>query len=133
MKYGPLPALGEPVGRIRGGAGNNLPKPLGNVLPNRQLTELARDVPLDVRPQDLRPGPWDREAIHQLFDTLQFRVLRDRLYATLTSAEPEADEGFEVDLAMPGGEELAGWLAEHACVLETAAASQTSPARAAVA
>ena len=34
-------------------------------------------------PRDLVPVPWDREQIHQLFDTLQFRVLRDRLYATL--------------------------------------------------
>jgi len=133
MQYGSLAALVEHVGEIKGRAGDNLREHLGNVLRNRQLTELARDVPLDVRPQDLRPGPWDREAIHQLFDTLQFRVLRDRLYATLTSAEPEADEGFEVDLAMPGAEELAGWLAEHACLLETAAASQTSPAGVAVA
>ena len=34
-------------------------------------------------PADLRPAPWDRDKIHQLFDTLQFRVLRDRLYQTL--------------------------------------------------
>ena len=53
------------------------------MLRNRQLTELARDVPLEAGPRDLRPAPWDREQIHQLFDTLQFRVLRDRLYATL--------------------------------------------------
>ncbi len=50
--------------------------------------------------------PWDREQIHQLFDTLQFRVLRDRLYAELpngivavaaTADGPatEAAEGFE--------------------------------------
>ena len=41
--------------------------------------------------------PWDREAVHRLFDELQFRVLRERLFATLTSAEPEAEEGFEVE------------------------------------
>ena len=34
-------------------------------------------------PGDLLPAAWDRETIHQLFDTLQFRVLRDRLYQTL--------------------------------------------------
>ena len=65
---------------------------------NRQLTELLRDVELPVGPHDLRLGHWDREAVHQLFDTLQFRVLRERLYATLSAVEPEADQGFDVDV-----------------------------------
>ena len=34
--------------------------------------------------------------MHTLFDNLQFRVLRDRLFATLTSAEPEVEGGFDV-------------------------------------
>ena len=33
--------------------------------------------------------------MHEVFDALQFRVLRDRLYQTLESAEPEADAGFD--------------------------------------
>jgi len=131
IQYGSLAALVEHVGEVKGRAGDNLREHLGDVLRNRHLTELARDVPLDMRPQDLRPGPWDREAIHQLFDTLQFRVLRDRLYATLSSAEPEADEGFEVDLVMPGAEELASWLTENAC--EQRGAGADSPAGVAVA
>ena len=94
------------------------------MLRNRQLTELARDVPLDVGPADLRPAAWDREQIHQLFDTLQFRVLRDRLYSTLpngiggvTAAAGPGDEAggtFDVEITLPGPEEVAGWLAEHA-------------------
>jgi DNA polymerase-1 len=113
-EFGSLAALVERVGEIKGKAGDSLREHLASVLRNRQLTELARDVPVDATPSDLRPGAWDREAIHQLFDTLQFRVLRDRLYATLSSAEPEAQEGFEVELAVPGAGELAAWLAEHA-------------------
>ncbi len=114
IQYGSLAALVDHVGEIKGRAGDNLREHLGAVMRNRQLTELARDVPLDAQPADLRPGAWDREAIHQLFDTLQFQVLRDRLYTTLTSAEPEAEGGFDVELAMPGPGELASWLAEHA-------------------
>jgi DNA polymerase I len=114
MEYGSLSALVEHVGEIKGRAGDKLREHLGDVMRNRQLTELARDVPLEQGPADLRPGAWNREAVHQLFDTLQFQVLRDRLYTTLSSAEPEAEEGFEVELAMPGAGELAGWLAEHA-------------------
>ena len=95
------------------------------MLRNRQLTELARDVPLESGPGDLRPVPWDRDQIHQLFDTLQFRVLRDRLYSTLpngivsSASSPGSDvsgpeHGFEVEVSVPGPDELAAWLDEHA-------------------
>src|SRR5262249_51123003 len=117
--------LVDRVDEIKGKAGDKLREHLADVLRNRQLTELARDVPLEARPADLRPAPWDREQIHQLFDTLQFRVLRDRLYSTLpngiggVAAPAAAGDGepggaFDVDIALPGPEEVAGWLAEHA-------------------
>jgi len=123
-EFGSLTALADRVDEVKGKAGDKLREHLGSVLRNRQLTELARDVPLDAGPHDLRPVPWDREQIHQLFDTLQFRVLRDRLYTTLpngitgaaaaaeTAAQP--GEAFEVDIAQPGPGELGSWLAEHA-------------------
>ena len=82
-EFGSLTELADRVDEVKGKAGDKLREHLGNVLRNRQLTELARDVPLDRGAPDLRPVPWDREQIHQLFDTLQFRVLRDRLYTTL--------------------------------------------------
>ncbi len=82
-EYGSLGALVDKVDQVKGRAGDNLRENLGNVLRNRQLTELTRNVPLDVGPADLVPVPWSRDQIHQLFDTLQFRVLRDRLYTTL--------------------------------------------------
>ena len=122
-EYGSLAELVDHVDQVKGRAGDNLRENLGNVLRNRQLTELTRDVPLDVTPGDLVPVPWEREQIHQLFDTLQFRVLRDRLYATLPngiigqlSAPPPAspEAGFDVALTTIGPGELAGWLAEHA-------------------
>jgi DNA polymerase I len=124
-EFGSLGELVDRVDEVKGKAGDRLREHIGDVLRNRQLTQLARDVPLEVRPADLRPAPWDREQIHQLFDTLQFRVLRDRLYSTLpngiTGVTPApgpggdgAGEAFDVDIALPGAEEVAGWLAEHA-------------------
>jgi DNA polymerase-1 len=123
-EFGSLTALADRVDEVKGKAGDKLREHLGNVLRNRQLTELARDVPLDAGPHDLRPVPWDREQIHQLFDTLQFRVLRDRLYTTLPNgitgaaaaaeAEAQPGEAFEVDIAQPGPGEMVSWLAEHA-------------------
>src|SRR5262249_36194574 len=80
-EFGSLAELVDRVDEVKGKAGDKLREHLADVLRNRQLTELAKDVPLDSGPQDLRPAPWDREQIHQLFDTLEFQILRDRLYS----------------------------------------------------
>jgi len=112
-EYGSLTALVDRVDEVPGKAGNLLREHLANVLLNRQLTQLVRDVPLGVGPHDLHLGQWDREAVHRVFDTLQFRVLRERLYATLAAPEPEAEAGFEVEGGQLGPDEVAAWLAEH--------------------
>ena len=113
-QYGSLEELVEHADEVKGKAGDLLRAHLGQVLTNRQLTELVRDVPLDVRTDDLAMRPWDREAVHRLFDTLQFRVLRDRLYQTLEAPTPEADEGFDVDAVRITSGEVDGWLKQHA-------------------
>ena len=51
---------------------------------------------------------WDREQVHQVFDTLQFRVLRDRLYEYLEAVEPEAESGFDLAGAILGTGDGAG-------------------------
>lgn len=80
---------------------------------NRELTDLVRTVPLPYAPAQLALAPWDRDQIHRLFDDLEFRVLRDRLFETLEAVEPEVDEGFQLagQALEPGT--VAAWLAEH--------------------
>ena len=129
--FGSLAQLVDRVDEVKGKAGDKLREHLGDVLRNRQLTELAKDVPLESGPQDLRPAPWDREQIHQLFDTLEFQILRDRLYATLpdgiagNAAGQQAPAsgarvGFDVEVARPGPDEVAQWLDEHGTGTERA-------------
>ena len=113
QQFGSLDALVDRVDEVSGKAGAALREHLAEVVRNRTLTELARDVVMDVGPGDLRLGQWDREAVHQLFDTLQFRVLRERLYQTLSAVEPEADQGFEVQARVLGPGDVAQWLAEN--------------------
>ncbi|MDP9436583.1 MAG: DNA polymerase I [Actinomycetota bacterium] len=96
QQYGDVASLVDHVDEVKGKVGDNLRAGLAAVVRNRQLTELVRDVPLEVRPQELRLGQWDRDQVHEVFDALQFRVLRERLYATLSAVEPEAEHGFEV-------------------------------------
>ena len=128
-EFGSLEELVNRVGEVKGKAGDALREHLGSVLRNRQLTTLIRDLPestVGATPADLVPRPWNREAIHQLFDTLQFRVLRDRLYQTFPDGLPgttpagagaavdQSDlAGFEVEASVLGPDEVAGWMEEH--------------------
>ncbi|MCW2655695.1 MAG: polymerase [Mycobacterium sp.] len=113
-EYGSLQSLVDNVDSVRGKVGDALRANLSHVVLNRELTDLVRDVPLPQTPDGLRMQPWDRDHIHRLFDDLEFRVLRDRLFETLAAVEPEVDEGFDVrgGAIEPGG--VADWLADHA-------------------
>ncbi len=113
-EYGDLNTLVEKVDQVKGKVGDALRANLSSVVLNRQLTELMREVPLPYTPDQLAQGPWDREKIHQLFDDLEFRVLRDRLFETLAPPEPEAEAGFEISGGALEIGAVAGWLAEHA-------------------
>lgn len=113
-QFGSLDDLIDRVDEVKGKVGDALRAHLSSVQLNRQLTQLIRDVELEVAPSGLELRPWDREAVHALFDELEFRVLRDRLFATLQSAEPEADEGFEVSGAALAPGALGAWLTAHA-------------------
>ncbi|MGW3961621.1 DNA polymerase I [Amycolatopsis sp. NPDC005003] len=112
-QFGSLGDLIDRVDEVKGKVGEALRAHLSSVQLNRQLTELIRDVELEIAPSGLELRPWDREAVHALFDELEFRVLRDRLFATLQSAEPEADEGFEVSGAALAPGALGAWLTAH--------------------
>ncbi len=99
---------------ITGKAGESLRAHLGDVIRNRRLNALVRDMALPAGPGDLVRRPWDRHEVHTLFDGLEFRVLRDRLFESLSSAEEIDDSGFELDAARLGPGEVAAWLETHA-------------------
>ncbi|WP_203335751.1 DNA polymerase I [Nocardioides limicola] len=99
---------------VKGKAGENLRAHLDDVLRNRRLNALVRDLHLPHQPADLVRQPWDRQEVHTLFDSLEFRVLRDRLFETLESEEEIDDTGVEVDGTRLAAGEVAPWLAAHA-------------------
>jgi len=99
---------------IKGKAGDSFREHLGDVIRNRRLNALVCDLDLTARPTDLAMQPWDRDEVHKLFDGLEFRVLRDRLFQTLEFEERIEEAGFEIDGAVLGEGEVAAWLTEHA-------------------
>ncbi|MGH8959726.1 MAG: DNA polymerase I [Jatrophihabitantaceae bacterium] len=112
-EFGSFDALVAGVDTVKGKVGDALREHLGSVIRNRQLTELVRDVTLELGVDDLARQQWDRDQVHKLFDDLQFTVLRERLFATVAAAEPEAEQGFDVAASRLGVEEVTQWLDEH--------------------
>ncbi|MEJ9080950.1 DNA polymerase I [Gordonia malaquae] len=113
-EYGSFDELVNRADEVKGKVGDSLRANLAGVIMNRRLTELVRDMELPAGPDELALHAWDRDKIHALFDDLEFKVLRDRLFSTLSSVEPEAEEGFEVNGTRLGADEVAAWLDAHA-------------------
>ncbi|MGD9956107.1 MAG: DNA polymerase, partial [Candidatus Nanopelagicales bacterium] len=113
-EFGSLAELVDRVGEVKGKAGDALREGLADVVRNRRLTELVRDVPIDLSPADLERRPFDRDTVHEVFDALQFRVLRERLFALHGDDAAPAGAAEEVEVAAPGPGGLGAWLAEHA-------------------
>jgi DNA polymerase-1 len=100
--------------QITGKKGESLREHLGDVLRNRQLNALVCDLELPLHPTDLAVQPWDRDEVHKVFDSLEFRVLRDRLFETLSADEPDIAPGTAVDGTVLAPGALPEWLAKHA-------------------
>ncbi|MCP3802504.1 DNA polymerase I [Allokutzneria sp. A3M-2-11 16] len=113
-EFGSLGQLVDRADEVKGKAGQALRDNLSSVLLNRQLTELVKDVELPVGVDGLAARDWDRDGVHKLFDELEFRVLRERLFATLSTSEPEAEDGFEVTGGVVAPGAVAAWLDAHA-------------------
>jgi DNA polymerase-1 len=100
---------------IPGKKGEALREHLGDVIRNRHLNALVCDLELDAAPQDLTWSSWDRQAVHTLFDGLEFQVLRTRLLEAIPTEEEAAVEaGFDVSMQVLDTGELAAWLTTHA-------------------
>jgi DNA polymerase-1 len=112
--YDGLENLVRHAGDIGGKAGDALRERLADVVRNRELNALVRDLELPVGVDALARRDWNREAVHSLFDGLEFRVLRDRLLETLPAEDAESQGGFEVsgEMLAPGG--VRAWLDAHA-------------------
>ena len=99
---------------IGGKVGGSLRAHLSDVIRNRELNALVGDLDLPVTIPELQRRDWDREAVHSLFDGLEFRVLRDRLIETLPADDTGTTGGFEVtgEILAPGA--VGPWLDAHA-------------------
>ena len=125
-QYDGLDGVVTNADKIKGKAGDSLREHLAGVMRNYQVNLLLDDVTMPLAVADTAWNGWDREAVHRVFDTLEFRVLRERLYQYLENTEPEAQAGFDVTgevLREPGAVEA--WIADHTTQLTGIAVSGT--------
>ena len=117
-QYGSLAGLVDHVDEVPGKVGDALRASLPQVLVNRQLTQLVHDVPFETDLDAFVLEAWDREAVDRLFDTLQFRALRERLDKVRPPGPDDAPgnaaaagSGTDVEVIEPSGEAARTWLA----------------------
>jgi len=117
LTYDGLEGVVAHADRVSGKAGESLRENLEQVQLNRRLNRLVDDLELPLGPEDLAARPWDRQELHTILDELEFRTLRDRLWAMLPDeggAAPAAVAAAALDVATMGAGELAAWLAARA-------------------
>ncbi|MFK0038317.1 DNA polymerase I [Paenarthrobacter sp. NPDC090517] len=78
--YGGLEGILENLDAIGGKVGGALKENLENVKRNRRLNQLLTDLELPITLEDLHEPRPDRQAIEELFEELEFRTLRTRLF-----------------------------------------------------
>ncbi|CAB4657223.1 unannotated protein [freshwater metagenome] len=106
VEYGSLANLIDNCDKVTGKVGESLRANVANVLLNRELTQLHSDVPMELHVDDCGMAGFDRTAVDQLFDTLQFRALRDRIGVLQVTDQEESEPVVAAEL--PAAEVVAG-------------------------
>ncbi|HET7414737.1 MAG TPA: DNA polymerase I [Arthrobacter sp.] len=114
-QYGGLEGILENVDSIKGKVGDALRAHVEDVKRNRKLNRLRHDLELPVGLESLTATHPDREAVEELFDALQFNVLRKRLWDLY--GEEEAAANVEEPLVpeysvLSTADELTAWFEE---------------------
>lgn len=114
-EYGSLGALIDNADSVSGKVGESLRTNIAHVMLNRDLTALRHDAPIDTEPAQCRLVPYDPTAVDELFTTLQFRALRDRLAAALpasagTAAPVAAAESIDIETMIVSAGKAGAWL-----------------------
>ena len=112
-QFGSLEALVTDVDSVPGKAGESLRAHLDDVLRNRRINALVNDLDLPAAPADLGfTTDWNRDAIHQVFDALEFAALRERLFDYLGGGDESASAAaaVEVTVERPAAGALGAWL-----------------------
>lgn len=116
-QFGSLDEVLAHADEITGVVGQNLRDQKDRAVRNRELNALVRDVDLPVEVSGLERGAIDVDAVREVFGSLRFRTLTERVLAlagengqVVGAAEPSVEAPSVRNLL---DEELSDWLAKH--------------------
>ena len=123
QEFGSLGDLIDRADEVSGKVGESLRANVAQVLLNRDLTQLIKDVPLGVDIHSFDIKPLDEPRVRELFDSLEFKTLRDRLFTSQPTAIREIEvAAVPVDcVVLVGAPAVRDWLAQHASGLTAVA------------
>ena len=98
QQYGSLEGIFEHLDEHTPKLRHNLEQARDQVMLNRQLITLVRDVALDTTTEELRSNKWDPSAVRTVFDGLAFRTLWQRLQEIGGAAEQASGEVVSVEV-----------------------------------
>jgi DNA polymerase-1 len=107
-EYGSLKELVAKAPELTGKVGDSLRENLGQVLLNRELTELHVEVPLKVTIPDLLRRDADASLVNKILDSLEFRSLKNRIAPLVGAVVTE-----RVKQQVEKIEDLAVWVTQH--------------------
>lgn len=114
--YDGLENLIRQADTVKGKAGQSFRDHLDDVIRNRKLNALVRDLDLDLTLAELARHPWDPKATRAVFDTLEFRTLWDRVRALATESDADGvdDDTLEISGTVLESRTLNDWLSTTA-------------------
>ena len=114
-EYGNLDELIKHANEISGKVGESLRANIEQVKLNRKMTELVKDVSLDVGVDQLAVKELDIDLVNKVFTALEFKSLRERLIGNASvskdSSKKPKQSSFKVQKYNSGG--LGKWLEEE--------------------
>jgi DNA polymerase-1 len=112
--HGTLDALIGAAGELPGKAGESLREHLDDVIRNRRINALVRDLDLPAGPAELGfSTEWNRDAIHEVFDALEFAALRTRLFEYLGGGDEAVTAVEPTELDVETLTSIGPWLDAH--------------------
>lgn len=112
-KYDGLEGVLANADKIGGKRGEALRDHIDDVKRNRKLNELLDNVPIEVDVSHLERVMIDRNALEELFDTLEFNTLRQRVYRIDVGDHEEPETVTEVESTTLSEQPLRDWLADR--------------------
>ena len=110
QEYGTVENLLAHASELKGKLRENVEAAGEQLALNKDLAQLETDLDLDVTPEDCVMGEWDVEAVRQLFTSLEFRTLLERLEEIGHGTKAAVDVA-ELDLRQVSQSELTKILA----------------------